>query len=414
MEGTKVTVQMQSGKTYESVELKKMAPGKIAGTYVRLTIVADTGKEVTLWAKTVKEVSSTDGTVQLRYDAVSKTLAPTDPDKLAEIQRLAKAALHPAQTPKTHNTKPKPRRSKRGAPDADSPPVDPKEAEAKRLEIFKTTGVWMWPELTAEQQAAELAKRKEFIKKVSDTYPDLNLRTSETSYFLFVTNMPQAAAGMFTSYLDRMYQELSNAFAIPKGKNIFPGRAVIFAFANQQQFMAFEQKFYEGTNPVELTGICHQEGDGTVTIACFCHTTPQELAAVMVHETTHGFLHRYKSRQRVASWLNEGMADWVALTVTNDQSIRNKQQLSLTVMQRQRNMGGDFFTAEHIKGWQYGIASSMVNFLIRSNPKGFRNMIDDIKKGKEWRVALKAAYNVTPEELAQQFGMALRIPNLVP
>ncbi len=30
MEGTKVAIKMQSGKTYESVELKKMAPGKIA------------------------------------------------------------------------------------------------------------------------------------------------------------------------------------------------------------------------------------------------------------------------------------------------------------------------------------------------------------------------------------------------
>jgi hypothetical protein len=81
-------------------------------------------------------------------------------------------------------------------------------------------------------------------------------------------------------------------------------------------------------------------------------------------------------------------------------------------MQRQRNMGGNFFTTENLQGWQYGIATSLTNLLIRSNPTAFRDMIDQIKAGKEWRAALKATYNVTPEELALQFGMTLKIPNL--
>jgi hypothetical protein len=412
MEGTKVTVKMQSGKTYESVELKKMTPGKIAGTYVRLTIVnANSGKDVTLWAKTVKEVSTSDGTVQLQYDSVSKTLAPTDPDKLAEIQRLAKAAAHPVPVPKTR-TKAKSRRGKRGAQDDDTP-VDPKVEEAKRQEIFKKTGVWMWPTLSADQQTAEVAKRKEFIKKVTDTYPDWNLRTSETDYFLFVTNMPQAVAGKFTADLDRMYQELSGAFAIPKGKNVFAGKAVIFALSNEQSFLSFEQKFYQESPPSGTTGLCHKRNDdGSVVISVYCHTTPQELAATMVHETTHGFVHRYKSAQQIPSWLDEGMAEWVAQTVTNDPSIRTKQQQGMIVMMRQHNMGGDFYTVDHIHGFQYGMASLLTNFLIRSDPKAFREMFEQIKTGKEWRAALKSAYNLTPEELAQQFGLAMRIPNL--
>jgi hypothetical protein len=381
---------------------------------VRLTIVnADTGKEVTLWAKTVKEVSSSDGTVQLRYDTVSKTLAPTDPDKLAEIQRLAKAAAHPAPMPKAR-ARPKSRRGKRGVQDADSPPVDPKVAEAKRQEIFQKTGVWMWPPLTADQQAAELAKRKEYIKKVTDTFPDLNLQTTETDYFLFVTNMPPVAARMFNSNLDQMYQVLSNAFAVPQGTNIFPGRAIIFTFSNQQQFLAFEHKFFESSSPEMASGVCHPGSDGTVIISCFCRTTPQELAGTMVHETTHGFVHRYKSRQQLPTWLNEGIAEWVAQTVTNDPAVRMKEQAGLITITRQRNLGGDFFTADRIQAWQYGVATLMTNYLIRSDGKAFRGMIDDIKEGKEWRVALKTAYHLTPEELAQQFGRMFNIPNLGP
>ena len=49
----------------------------------------------------------------------------------------------------------------------------------------------------------------------------------------------------------------------------------------------------------------------------------------------------------------------------------------------------------------------MVDYLLRTNPKGFRAMIDNIKLGESWQNALKKSYRMTPEQLTQQFGMSM-------
>ena len=116
---------------------------------------------------------------------------------------------------------------------------------------------------------------------------------------------------------------------------------------------------------------------------------PYYFAGVIVHETTHGFLHRYKSGQFVPSWLNEGIADWVAMTVVrSDNGVRNKVKAGLERMRRLGTLGGDFFTAQYIAREQYGMAVAIVDYLLRRNPKGFREMIEGIK-GRKWQAASK-------------------------
>ena len=99
--------------------------------------------------------------------------------------------------------------------------------------------------------------------------------------------------------------------------------------------------------------------------------------------------------------------------VRNDKGV-HKVKAALDRMKRIGTLGGDFFTAQYIAPEQYGMAVAMVDYLLRRNPKGFREMIESIKRGEKWPVALKKIYRVTPEELAYQFGMALGIPNLRP
>ena len=75
--------------------------------------------------------------------------------------------------------------------------------------------------------------------------------------------------------------------------------------------------------------------------------------------------------------------------------------------------------AQRLRGFlaagQYGMATALVDYLLRSNPKGFRAMIDSIKLGESWQSALKKSYRMTPEQLTQQFGAAVvGIPNLRP
>ena len=151
-------------------------------------------------------------------------------------------------------------------------------------------------------------------------------------------------------------------------------------------------------------GLAHKSGSGEVVVSCHCGKDPYYFAAVLVHETTHGFNHRYKSAPQLPSWLDEGIADWTAMTVVhNNTAVLRKVQVGVAQAKQQGNLGGNFFTADHIDRWQYGIASSMVDFLLKSNGKAFRKMLDSIKLVK-WQDALKDAYGVTPAELTAAYG----------
>jgi hypothetical protein len=155
----------------------------------------------------------------------------------------------------------------------------------------------------------------------------------------------------------------------------------------------------------------------------------------LVHETAHGFTHRFKSSVHVNSWLNEGISEWVAnMVVTQDDGVRNKVRLAVHRMTATHSMGGDFFTAEHIANWQYGISASMVDFLLKYTPPAsahgktaaagrrakphdnasFRKLLEGIKEGTPWEQCLQEIYGMTPDELAERYGQYMGIPNLKP
>ena len=433
--GSRVNIQLRSGKTLSGVLVEEATRGALAGTVTKLRISdPETGNKSLLGASAIKQIMTGEGKSCLIYDALCKALVSPDPEKLAAIRKAAEsaAAKPPAEVP-ADGAAEKPAAGVRQPPTR-SPkkragkeePKDPaaaaaeeaarrKEAEQKRVEYYKKTGVWLWPELTAEQQKEELAKRKEFIRQVCERSSMLALRLYETQYFLFLSDLPPPQAAMYVPYLDAMYKELCVGFGIKSGTNIWLGKAVVMAFSRKDVFQEFELVFYH--HPAGgAAGLAHLDDSGVVVISCHCNMDAPQVGTVIVHETAHGFVHRYRSSQRLPMWLNEGAAEWVAARVNRgDTSVQRKQADGILTMRQARSLGGNFFASDdRFAVWQYGAASSMTDFLIRSNPKAYREMIEGIKSGKKWEEALKSAYGVTPPELAARFGMAVGAPGLTP
>jgi hypothetical protein len=133
-----------------------------------------------------------------------------------------------------------------------------------------------------------------------------------------------------------------------------------------------------------------------------------------VHETAHGYVHRYRSTVRIPSWINEGIADWVAgLTVRRSNVVRERQTSAAARIRLTRTLGG-FFQREHIEAWQYGLASSMVGLLATRDNDQFRRFFNDIKNGYTWQDSLQRHYGINPDELAGVYGQELGIPGLRP
>lgn len=291
-----------------------------------------------------------------------------------------------------------------------------KENEAKRLEYFKKTGVWLWPDVTAIGQERGLAEQKELLRKVSEKFSTLNMRLYETEYFQFLTDLPPQWVEMYISCLDAMHDQMCNAYGIKNKGRVWLGKLPVIAFADSMSFEECERTFFE--NPVDgrvFQGLAHKSSTGEVAVTCHCGKDPYYFAAVLVHETMHGFNHRYKSAVVLPSWLDEGIAEWTAMTIVKkDKAVLRKVQVGLTRAKQLGNLGGNFFTNGKIEGWQYGVATGMVNFMLKSDAESFRKMLDAIKQGIPWQKALKDAYGVTPAELTEAFGKSVGIPNLQP
>jgi hypothetical protein len=270
-----------------------------------------------------------------------------------------------------------------------------------------------WPELSKEEHEAAVEVHRKLIKEVSAAVPGMTLH--ETHEFLFCTNIPQNQIAPYTAALDSMHDMMCEMYGIKKGEPVWKGKCLVMAFLDKAEFASFERVFLKNDNvPSQVYGLCHSYSDGKVIMACYRGDQPQEFAKMLVHETSHGFIHRYRTPAQLPTWINEGMADWIAAAlVPQSTSVKRRQQEAIQRMYQTRSMGDNFLTTkDHIEPWQYGTASSITDFLIRTNKASYTRFIQGIKEGLKWEESLKAAFKITPEQLVVNYGQAIGVPDL--
>ena len=270
----------------------------------------------------------------------------------------------------------------------------------------------VWPILSAKQQAEAVREHKDFLETVRRSFPALPLRLYETKFFLFFTDMPPAHIAGYIAQLDNMNVELGKQFGVPQGENIWRGKAVFIVFVNRASFVQFESKFMK-LDPVATNGkqgICHQSGGGNVIVACYRGDDPRFFAQVLVHETTHGYLHRFKSSARIPSWLNEGIAEWVSAVVVRSSRVPQKRQQEAVLRLKQTGVIGPSFFDKKIEAWHYGVASKITDSLIKADPRAFGSWIVSIKEGIDWAEGLQNTFGITPQQLIQAYGRSIGLP----
>ena len=273
----------------------------------------------------------------------------------------------------------------------------------------------LWPELTAEENASAITEYKEYLSEVRQAFPNLPWTLYETRYYLFYTDMPPAQIAGYVTYLDSMYTQLCKAFGVPEGKNIWRGKCVILAFVDRQNFLAYEAKFYSH-EAAGAQGLCHSHGDGKVIMSCYRGEDPAFFGVVLVHETSHGFVHRVKSSARVPTWVNEGIADWVAqAVVTSDTEVQRRQQEGIARIRQSGSIGTNFLADDaRIEAWQYGLATNMVTFLLKLDGRKYKLFIDNIKEGIPPEESLQQAYGMNYQQFLLRYGQSVGVPQLRP
>lgn len=289
--------------------------------------------------------------------------------------------------------------------------VDVAEKEKVVSARLKAVRRRLWPKLSDKQQAAAVEEQKKFLATVRESFSNLPLKLYETKFFLFCTDMPEAHIGGYISHLDQMNIDLGKQFGVPAGDNIWRGKAVFLVFVNRNSFTQFEVKFMNDPAAAsQAQGLCHQRGNGDVIVACFRGDDPHVFAQMLVHETTHGYLHRFKSSARVPSWLHEGIAEWVSANVVRSSRVTQRRQQEAVIRLKQTGVVGRSFFGKRIESWHYGVASRITDSLIKEDPQAFRSWIVAIKEGIAWEEGLQKTFDLTPLQLMQAYGRSIGVP----
>ena len=380
--GAQVDVTLATGETLANIQVLRVRKGKAEGSILSVTVPDQaTGKPVLLGAVRIREIAMPGGRPILVYDAAKRMLVP------------------------------------------------PSEASQAPPGAQGDTGAQLAMS-DAEQQAA-VEKQRAFLKGMGEKVPNRGMQVHETKRFLFACDVPSpSVTAVCVSYLDTMYTRLCGAYGIDPNVNIWNGKASIIVFAEKEDFQKFEAYFF---TPVDerAAGRCHTRGNAETVITCLATKDPKSFAVILVHETAHGFTHRYFGTRAVPSWLNEGIAEWVAnASVPGNTQIPRRVDSSLRLVRQSHSLGGNFFTAEQLSFDYYGAAASLVDFLMAYNPQGapaktkprrgettpiaFRQFLACIRAGTSWEASLRNAYWLTAAELAQHYGQAIGVPDLRP
>ena len=284
----------------------------------------------------------------------------------------------------------------------------------ERRTISKGCKIWPW--LTDEEQAQWLTTHREFVESVQEQYPNLGLRISETDYYILVTDLDARSTRQYLDYLDNMYEQMSRAFGVPVGRNVWCGKCVVAAFQNQADYMRFEAEVMNNPRDDLHTsgGLCHAATSGRVIIAVWKGAGEDNFAHKLVHETSHGFVWRYLSSVPLPSWLNEGMADWIAEYIVKTPGLLTKRQQRAALAAQQSGTLGGMFQMERLSREYFGAGSAVVDILLKLDSEKFRQFFDGIKSGLEAEEALNQAFGMTFEQLARLYGRTIGMPELKP
>jgi hypothetical protein len=379
--GKSINILLEDDKLLEDVKLIRVARDTKTGQLKTLRVEgSEPNSAITLELSKLKEVTFEGESIEL-------------PEV---VESSAKSGL-----PKTRNQLLSERRNKREA-----------EEHKAWLARIKAKGIEPWPELTQEEHQAAIDASKAIVEQVKKAYQNIQLH--ETKQFLFCTNIPPEQCGPYVLSLDKMHDMMCQMYNIKKGTPVWKGKALVIAFLTQEEFMDFERKFMQTNLPSTVYGVCHQKPNGDVLMACFRGERMADFGQMLVHETSHGFIHRYKTPVVFPNWVNEGMADYIGVAMVPCKSMRDGEKYAVLQMRLQRSMGGDFFTRRNISSWQYGVASTLADYMIRTDKKAYVKFIEGMKEGLSWEESLMASYKATPQQLVSSYGQAIGVPDLKP
>jgi len=276
-----------------------------------------------------------------------------------------------------------------------------------------------WPIMSDEEQKEAVAEMKKDAERMMR---DAGTRLSlvETKYFLLYSELSAQETSRWAGQLDGMYEMVMQLFQVEPGINLFWGKAVVFIFPNRERFRLVQASAFGSRVPDGVVGLCNIKGP-KVFVNSYRDSDELQFTAVLLHETTHGIMHRYLTPAKLPEWANEGFAERIAhmamqrvnLRSPVDKSrrgqgvnyIRNRGDLALVM---RMNYQDGSWPGENAIGYAVGyvLCNFMLDVVPRVAPKRgkdrFKDWVIAVKGGKPWEKALAEDFGFPVETIAAE------------
>lgn len=279
-------------------------------------------------------------------------------------------------------------------------PTPEDDAQAKK-------GFEPWKPLGAEERERAIEVQRQYAATAGYARGDNLRRIAETEHFIMATDLSEHEMRRWSDQLEVMYSMMLGMFHLPESTALYAGKCNVFVFGDRQAYLNFE-KHAMGLNAAGTGGICHYRGEDVV-IAFYRYGGDAEFQSVLIHESVHGFMYRYRTPGRLPTWASEGLAEYIAgyLTPASNEPREQWTRAKNFVNQRKNPCGvmENFFASENRTVYEsYALSHMLVRFLLRYKPAEFKLWLDDIKAGVAWERSMLARFGIDSTRLSEGFA----------
>jgi hypothetical protein len=273
-------------------------------------------------------------------------------------------------------------------------------------QVREGSGVASWPIAGDASRAQALEEMKAEAEKALHA---VNARWTpvESEYWVIYADLTRGDAQELGRRMDNMYRKVAEMMALPKGLNLFHGKGVCIVSADEGRYRAIEQAAFGMMPPPGVVGLCHMMGP-RVIVNAWRSPDDDHFMATLVHEATHGVMHRYGTPVKLPIWAEEGYAEFVAARSFDSSPVDAGRRAQALRFIRE---GGDtlpyFLSDGHDGVWPgadamgYSLGYLAVCLMIDQKGAAFGEWVKDVKTGTPWQEALKRHFGTDAAQFAR-------------
>lgn len=236
----------------------------------------------------------------------------------------------------------------------------------------------------------------------------------ETQNFLIFSAWDASHDKALGNVCEEMNAKLRKQFNLQPNESAWAGKCPVYVFWRKADFRRFATEVDQ--SPVTQSKIARTDGyhatrgwfayiviSGIQDFGNPATSATTRFYEVLVHEGTHGFMSRFMGHRPMPLWIEEGLADYMAATLVPTSVASRKYLDGTRYALATPNVVSSVFDKKDFVSIDYGIAQSLVRYLIAIDSHAFVRLVERLKQGVSDEKALGECFGISRAELVRRW-----------